>query len=157
MKIFASAVALLATAAFAASASAASFSPANGNFTGTGTTSLTKGTLTIPCTANFTGHTAGGIGFIDTATFSGGGGLCGLIHKTGTWTATAATANGTGGGTASITGVAVTASLFGTCGPSTVAISLNDTGLITFNNQTLSPDCAINGSVQTSPQLHIVP
>lgn len=157
MKIFASAVALLATAAFAASASAASFSPANGTFTGTGTTSLKKGSLTIPCTANFTGHTTGGVGVIDTATFSGGGGLCGLIHKTGTWNATATSANGSGGGTATITGVAVTASLFGTCGPSTVNVSLNNTGLITFDNQTLSPDCAINGSVQTSPALSIVP
>lgn len=157
MKIFASAVALLATAAFAASASAASFSPANGTFTGTGTTSLTKGSLTIPCTANFTGHTTGGVGVIDTATFSGGGGLCALIHKTGTWNATATSASGAGAGTASITGVAVTASLFGTCGPSTVNVTVSATGLITFNNQTLSPNCAINGSVQTSPALTIVP
>jgi hypothetical protein len=152
MKILASAIAILASAGLAASASAASLTPATGTFTGTGTTNLTKGSLTIPCTANFTGHTTGGVGTIDTATFSGGGGLCALISKSGTWTATA-----TGAGTATISGVAVNASLFGTCGPSTVNVTISAGGLITFSSQTLTPNCVINGSVQTSPVVNAIP
>ncbi len=150
MKILASAIAILASAGLAASASAASLTPATGTFTGTGTTSLTKGSLTLPCTANFTGHTTAGVGTIDTATFSGG--LCGLVHKAGTWTATA-----TGAGTADIAGVAVTASLFGNCGPSLIHVTISSAGVIHFDNQGITPDCVISGDVQTSPVVNAIP
>jgi hypothetical protein len=152
-KFIASAVALVISAGIAASASAApSLSPANGTFTGDGSTSLKKGTLTLPCTAHFTGHTTAGVGTIDTATFSGSGGLCGLVTKTGTWTATA-----TGAGTANIAGVSVNASLFGTCGPSNVPVTISGAGVINFASVVLAPDCAINGSVATSPAVTAIP
>jgi hypothetical protein len=157
-KILASTIALLAVVGMAASASATSLSPANATFTGTGTTTLKKGSLTLTCTANFTGHTTGGVGTIDTATFSGGTlGLCAGVSKSGTWTATGTLANAPPvDGKADITGVTVNASIFGTCGPTTVPVSITSGGLIKFDNVTLTPDCAINGTVQTSPVVTVV-
>ena len=150
--ILASAIALLAAGSLAASASAASLSPGNGTFTGTGVVSLKKGSLTLTCVLNLTGHITNGIGTIDTATFTGSGGLCSLFHKIGTWTVIAVAP-----GTAVITGVAITSSLTGTCGPGSVNTTISNTGLFTFANAVLPPDCQINGSVQTSPAVIVVP
>uniref|UniRef100_B0SXK9 Putative activator of alkane oxidation n=1 Tax=Caulobacter sp. (strain K31) TaxID=366602 RepID=B0SXK9_CAUSK len=151
MKILASAIAILASVGLAASASAASLTPANGAFTGAGAMSLSnKDSLTIPCTANFTGHTTAGVGTIDYANFSGNG-VCAMIIKNGTWTV-----NATGSGTATITGVAF---LLGgvACGPATINVAVSSGGLITFSNQALNANCIISGSVQTSPVVNAIP
>ncbi len=99
-----------------------------------------------------TGHITGGIGTVDTATFTGSGGLCSLISKAGAWTVTA-----TGAGTATITGFAITSPIIGTCGPGSVNTTISNSGLITFANATLPPNCQISGSVQTSPPVTVVP
>jgi hypothetical protein len=138
--------------ASAGTASAYSLSPKNASFTGTGTTTLTKGSLTVPCTAKFKGETdAKGIGHITSATFSGNI-LCGGVKATGLpWLGKASSATG-----GTITDVSVTASVFGACGPTTIPLTLSKTGVLAFNNVTLKPDCAIKGSIATKPMLTIV-
>jgi hypothetical protein len=133
-------------------ASGYSLSPKNASFTGVGKTTLTKGSLTVPCTAKFTGKTdAKGIGHITSATFSGNI-LCGGVKATGLpWIGEATSATG-----GTIQNVAVTASVFGACGPTTIPLTLSKTGVLAFNNVTLKPNCAIKGSIATKPVLTIV-
>jgi hypothetical protein len=151
-KILAFVITLLVAGSLAASAFAASLSPGDGTFTGTGVITLKKGSLTLTCTLNLTGHITNGIGTVDTATFSGSGGLCSLISKLGAWTVTA-----TGPGTATISGFAITSSLTGTCGPGSVNTAISNSGLISFANAVVPPDCQISGSVQTVPPVIVVP
>ena len=142
----------LLTVGIAGQASAFSFSPKNTHFTASGPTSLTKGTLTVPCTANFTGSTdATGLGKVLTASFTGSS-ICTGIKATGLpWPAKATSAT-----TALISHVAVTASIFGTCGPSNVPTTVSKTGVITFSNVTLTPNCKVKGSITTHPAVTIV-
>ena len=142
----------LLTVGIASQAAAFSFSPKNTSFTASGSTSLTKGTLTVPCTAHFTGHTSStGVGSVLTASFSGSS-LCTAIKATDLpWPAKATSAT-----TAVVSHVAVTASIFGTCGPSNVPTTVSKTGVITFSNVTLTPNCKVKGSVTTTPPVTIV-
>jgi hypothetical protein len=133
-----------------AEASAYSLYPRSTNFTGTGKTQLTKGSLTVPCTAKFTGKTTStGVGYVTSASFTGST-ICAGIKSTGLpWPGKAVSAT-----KAYIYNVKVSASIFGTCGPTNVPTTVSSTGLITFSNVTLTPNCVVKGSVQTTP--HIV-
>jgi hypothetical protein len=156
-KILAFVITLLVAGSLAASAFAASLSPGDGTFTGTGIITLRKGSLTLTCTLNLTGHITNGVGTIDTATFSGGtGGLCATISKVGTWIVTAISA-GPGPGTATISGFSLNSPLFGTCGPSFVSTRISNSGLLTIASTILPPDCQIDVVVQTSPPVIVVP
>ncbi|MDR3507315.1 MAG: activator of alkane oxidation [Caulobacteraceae bacterium] len=132
-------------------ASAVSLSPTSTTFSATGSTSLTKLGITIGCTASFTGNIDGaGVGHIATASFSPGSALCSGIGTTGLpWTATALTSTGSGAGTGSIAGVAVTTAL-GNCGPSTLPVTMNTTGVLSFSGASLSGGCTVTGSIQTT-------
>jgi hypothetical protein len=145
-------VAALATFSLATQASAYSFHPRSTSFVGSGKTQLTKGSLSVPCTAKFTGRTNSlGVGHVTSAAFSGSS-LCTGIKATGLpWTAKATSAT-----RAVVDKVAVTASIFGTCGPSNVPVTVSSTGVITFNNVTLTPNCVVKGSIATSPHITIV-
>ena len=145
-------VAALATFSLTTQASAYSFHPRSTSFVGAGKTQLTKGSLTVPCNARFTGKTDSlGIGHVTSATFSGST-LCTGIKATGLpWTGKAASAT-----RAVIYKVAVSASIFGTCGPSNVPVTVSSTGVITFNNVTLTPNCVVKGSIATTPHITIV-
>lgn len=139
---------------FAAQASAYSLSPTSTSFTGTGGTKLTKGLISLSCTANFTGTTdASGNGSITGATFTTG--LCPTVSAVGLpWAASA-----TGAGTATIYGVSVSAGLFGTCGPTNLPVAVSGSGVITFSS-TLSPNCAVQttgSGIATSPAVTVVP
>ncbi|HXU98912.1 MAG TPA: activator of alkane oxidation [Caulobacteraceae bacterium] len=144
--------AALAAFSITTQASAYSLHPRSTSFTGSGKTQLTKGSLTVPCTAKFTGHTDSvGVGHVTGAAFSGSS-LCTGIKATGLpWTAKAVSATH-----AVIHNVSVSASIFGTCGPSNVRTAVSSTGLITFSNVTLTPDCVVKGSIQTTPHVTIV-
>ena len=145
-------VAALAALSLATQASAFSLHPRSTSFVGTGKTQLTKGALTVPCTARFTGKTDSlGIGHVTSATFSGSS-LCTAIKATGLpWTAKAISAT-----KATIAKVSVSASIFGTCGPSNVTVTDSATGVITFANVTLAPNCVVKGSIATTPHVTIV-
>jgi hypothetical protein len=149
-------VALLALAPVAAlglaqSAQAYSFSPKSANFTAAGKTNLTKGSLTVPCTARFIGYTDKyGVGYVKAASYSGSS-LCTWIKSTGLpWKVKAASAT-----TATVYNVSVSASIFGTCGPSNVPGTVKNSQFI-FNNVILKPNCKINGAVTTTPKVSIV-
>jgi hypothetical protein len=147
-------IAALAALGFATQASATTYSlhPRNATFVGTGSTNLTKGSLVVPCTAKFTGKTdAAGVGHVTAASFTGGT-LCAGIRATGLpWTGKAVSAT-----RAVIYNVSVSASIFGTCGPSNVPVTVSKTGVITFNNVTLKPDCKVKGNITTKPAVTIV-
>ena len=145
-------VAALAAFAFVGQASAYSLHPRSTSFVGTGKTNLTKGLLTVPCTARFTGKTDSlGVGHITSAVFSGSS-VCTGVKATGLpWTGKAVSAT-----RAVIYNVAVSASVFGTCGPSNVPVTISSTGVITFSNVTLKPNCVVKGSVATTPHVTIV-
>jgi hypothetical protein len=134
-----------------AQASAYSLYPRSTNFTGAGKTQLTKGSLSVPCTAKFTGKTGStGIGYVTSASFTGST-ICAGIKATGLpWVAKATSLT-----RGLIYRVSVSASIFGTCGPSNVPVTVSSTGLITFSNVTLTPNCVIKGSVQTTPHITI--
>ena len=137
---------------FAASASAYSFSPKGKSFTGTGTTKLTKGLLSVPCTAHFIGKTDSlGRGYITGASFSGSTSCTAIRPAALPWKASATSATG-----ATVFNAEVTASIFGTCGPSNVKVTVSSTGVIKFANQTLAPNCVVNGSITTTPHVTIV-
>jgi hypothetical protein len=137
----------------AAQASAASISPPGTSFTGVGATQLSKSGLpTIGCKATFTGSTdAAGNASITSATFTAGSFLCAGISATALpWSVTV-----TGPTTATINGVSVSASIFGTCTgavPATIS-----GGSITFNT-TLAPNCAVQTTspIVTTPSVSIV-
>ena len=135
---------------FTDTASAYSFSPKSKTFTGTGTTKLVKGLLSIACTAHFAGKTDSlGRGFIWRRLQQH------LLrrHPAGgpAWKALAVSAT-----SATVYNAEVTASIFGTCGPSNVKVTVSSTGIIKFANQTLKPNCVVNGSVATTPHVTIV-
>jgi len=146
------AIATLAASGLCDSANAYSLSPKSTKFTGSGSTTLTKGSLTLTCTAKFVGDTdSKGVGHITAASFTGNV-LCGGVKATGLpWTGKATTASG-----GTILDVEVSASVFGTCGPTTIPVTLGKTGVISFANVTLKPNCAIKGSVATKPVVTIV-
>jgi hypothetical protein len=146
------AAAALVSLGFAATASAYSFHPRSTTFTGTGSTKLTKGLLSVPCTAHFSGKTDSlGHGFITGASFSGSSACSAIRPAALPWKALATAAH-----SAVVYNAEVTASIFGTCGPSNVPITVSSTGVITFNNATLKPNCVVSGSVATTPQVTIV-
>jgi hypothetical protein len=151
-KILAFVIALLAAGSLAASASAASLSPPNGAFTGTGVITISKGGSTFNCTLALTGHVTGGVGVIDTATFSGGPIACSTVFKTGTWTVTAISP-----GTAVISGFAITSSLIGACGPGSLITTISNAGVISLATAALPSGCQINGVVQTTPPVIVIP
>jgi hypothetical protein len=137
---------------FAAQASAFSFSPKNKSFSASGKTNLTKGSLSVPCTSTFVGSSdAAGVGHIKSATFSGGL-FCSGIKAVGLpWTAKATTAT-----KAVVYRVSVSASVFGTCGPTNVPVSVSKTGVFTFANVILTPNCKVNGTIASKPPVTIV-
>ncbi|QUD89783.1 activator of alkane oxidation [Phenylobacterium montanum] len=137
---------------FAATASAYSFHPRSTSFTGVGSTKLTKGLLSVPCTAHFTGHTDSlGKGYITAASFSGSSACSAIRAAALPWHALATSLHG-----ATVYNAEVTASIFGTCGPSNVPVTVSSTGVITFSNATLKPNCVVSGNVQTTPHVTIV-
>jgi hypothetical protein len=138
---------------FANSASAFKLSPPSTKFKASGSTSLTKSGVTVPCTANFVGKTsAKGTGKITGASFTGSS-TCTAIQATGLpWQAKAISAT-----TANINNVSVNAGPLGTCGPSTVPVQISGSGAITFNNVVLTGGCSVSGTVQSTPAVTIVP
>jgi len=127
-------------------------SPLNKAFTAVGTTSLTKGSINLTCTAHFTGKTtAAGLVEITKASFTGNV-LCGAVKDLDLpWVGTASTAT-----KVTFAKVSVSASLFGTCGPSSVPVTITK-GAIAFSKVTLTPNCVVNGSgIKTTPVLSII-
>ncbi|MEK6350138.1 MAG: hypothetical protein V4764_21830 [Burkholderia sp.] len=148
----------LATPAFAVTVSLANGNPMNPNgepFSASGTTTLSKGAINTSCTATFNGTiTSTGIVNITSTTFAGGG-LCSLITGSATsmnpWTGQADTAT-----QLTINNAQVSASLLGTCGPSSVVTVWNNTASsLTFNNAVLTPNCTVTGTVATSPAFNV--
>lgn len=138
---------------FASGASASKFklSPASTKFTATGATTLVKGGVTVPCTANFKGATnAMGVGKVTAATFTGSALCTSITAGSLPWKAQAINAT-----TANILLVVVNSPL-GTCGPGTVPVTDNASGQLGFNS-TLNPGaCGVSGTLQTSPVITIV-
>jgi hypothetical protein len=142
----------LVTFGFAAAAQAYSFHPRSTNFVGVGPTKLTKGLLSVPCSARFVGHTDSlGRGWITGATFSGSSACTAIRASHLPWEGLA-----NGLHTAKVYNATVTASIFGTCGPSTVPVTVSSTGVITFSNAVLTPNCSVTGNIQTTPHVTIV-
>ncbi len=138
---------------FANSAAAYKLSPPNTAFSATGSATLMKSGVTVTCTSTYRGKTtATGIAHVTSAIFSGANPACAgisALHLPWTVKATSATQG-------KFTNVEVTSAL-GTCGPGTVLATDNSTGLVSYNT-TLNPGaCGINGSVQTTPAIVIVP
>ena len=125
--------------------------PENSDFTGTGKTSATKNGVTLPCTANFTGHVdKKGRGYVDSGTFSGQVGcstvgLANLPWKGAVKSATKMV----------IENVQFTSPI-GDCGPGNLKVKLSD-GVISFKNQPLPGGCTVTGKITTTPTLSIVP
>jgi hypothetical protein len=128
-----------------------------GKFTADGTTSATKGALTLPCNAHLTGIVnRRGVGYVTGATFTDNGAVgCAAVSLSGLWwKAVARTSrrirvlnagfNGPGGLT---------------CGPGALPLILKD-GVITFTAvplQSTGGDCTVTGNLTTSPTLTIRP
>jgi hypothetical protein len=120
-------------------------------FTGSGTMSLTKSGITIPCTIG-TGSEMGDsfdsstdIGTIGTWSLTGSA-LCASIAAVGLpWTVTVTSAT-----TASISGVEFSSPL-GTCGSGTITGTLSS-GVLTFPSQSLGA-CTISMSLTTTPPI----
>ncbi|WP_394827377.1 hypothetical protein [Pendulispora albinea] len=125
--------------------------PVSTNFTATGSTTLKQGSMTLPCTAHFSGATdAAGGGAVTGANFSGGS-ICSSLGARGfPWTITADSLT-----QVTIRNVTV-ASLAGTCGPSTVTATYDSAaGTLTFNDAQLSGGCSVSGTLTTSPPITI--
>ncbi|HWL89388.1 MAG TPA: hypothetical protein VNO21_26470 [Polyangiaceae bacterium] len=145
---------LLALSSIAAADVEATFrlDPVSANFTASGATTLSKGIVTVNCTANFAGATdAAGAGSVTGATFTGGS-LCGGLTGAGfPWTITPSSLTAV-----TVQNVTVNTSL-GACGPSNLAATYDNTnGALTFSNAALSGGCTVNGTLSTAPKITIV-
>lgn len=129
----------------------------SGNFTADGTTSATKGALTLPCKAHFTGKVnSKGVGYVTGATFTDNGALgCAAVTLGGTpYKSIAKTASKVVISKAQFNGPAGLS-----CGPGNVPVKLKS-GVIGFTAVPLPSsggDCTITGKLTTSPTLSIVP
>ncbi|MEN2472628.1 MULTISPECIES: activator protein [Burkholderia] len=151
--------AVSAAPAFAVTVSRADGQPMNPNgepFSASGLTSLHKGAVNpINCTATVNGTvTPAGIVNITSTQFTGGA-LCVLITGNAS-SATPWTGNVDSTTQVSIDNVKVNVQLLGTCGPSKVTATWSDpNSSLTFDNAPLTPDCALDGRVVTSPRFHV--
>ena len=145
------AVSALAVLALAGTANAYSFTPTKTKFAATGTLMLTALGDTVSCKSTLGGKTAAsGKASITSAAFSGSSPICALITPTGLpWKTTAKSAT-----KATIMNIAVSGG-GGTCGPTSVSITVSGGGAFTFNHATLSGGCKIDGSLQTAPVITI--
>lgn len=140
--------------AASASAYAVSVSPA-GAISLTGATTLTKGIVSVSCTANFVGSvTSSGAISITSAKFSGGSLCTGVTASQLPWTGAVTSSTGL-----SLNGVAVN-TLLGACGPSTVKASITQNATlrettIGLTSQALSGGCTVSGTLTTTPFLTI--
>ena len=149
------AIAALSAATFGLATQAEAFklSPPSTNFTASGATSLTANGTMLNCTSTFTGKTtATGRGKITGFSAVGDPG-CNLIVAQPPWGARAISAT-----KIKFTNVSVSIAAFGIqCGPGTVVAHDNANGQVTFN-ATLNPGaCMVNGTVQSTPAITIVP
>jgi len=145
---------LLALSTIAAADTDATFrlDPVSTSFTASGATTLSNALATVNCTANFASATdAAGAGSVTGATFTGGG-LCGGLTATGfPWAVTPTSLTAV-----TIQNVTVQTTL-GTCGPSSIAATYNNTdGSLTFTNAALAGGCTATGTLTTSPKITIV-
>jgi hypothetical protein len=146
MKSFVLTSLVAACALAAAPAFASSLTPANATgIHAIGSTSLTQGTTTVPCTSDFTIDVAGGAGTVTNAVFSAPAAACPFIHASGLpWTITI-----TGSTTATINNVVVVPPApLAACGPGPVPITLFN-NVVTFN--TTLGRCSISGSLPITP------
>lgn len=140
--------------AASASAYAVTISPA-GPISLTGSTTLTKGIVSVSCTANFVGSVGSSGAISITSASFGGGSLCTGISATHLpWTGDVGTTT-----SLSLNNVAVN-TLLGACGPSTIAASITENPTlkettIGLNNQALSGGCTVTGTLTTTPYLTI--
>ena len=133
-------------------ATAFHLSPA-GDFTADGDTSATKGGVTLPCIAHFTGTVdSNGIGHITGGSFTDNGGVgCTAVTLSGLpWKVKAVKK-----GKVKIYKVTFSTPI-GDCGPGTIPAPLKK-GVLSFTAVPLQPDCSISGSLTTSPKISIVP
>ncbi|MGI8839555.1 MAG: activator of alkane oxidation, partial [Caulobacteraceae bacterium] len=141
-----------ATLGLATQADAFKLSPPSTHFTATGPTSLTANGVTLACTSTFTGSTnKKGRGKITGYHATGQSG-CSSIVATLPWSAKATSATNI-----RFSNVMVAIPGLVSCGPGTVNATDNASGQVTFN-ATLNPGgCMVNGTVQSSPAITIVP
>lgn len=140
------------TFGLATQADAYKLSPPSTRFTASGPTSLTANGVTLSCTSTFKGHTTAK-GHAKISYFSATGELgCSTLVGTMPWTAKAISAT-----TVAFSNVEVSLPGVVTCGPGTVDGTDSSTGVVSFN-ATLNPgNCAVSGTVQSSPAITIVP
>jgi hypothetical protein len=125
--------------------------PESTNFTGTGKTSATKNGITLPCTANFQGHTtATGGGAITSGSFTGQVGCTSVGLGGLPWKALAK-----GAQKVIIYNVSFTSPI-GNCGPGNIPTKLAN-GVIKFTNVALAGGCTVSGTIKTTPTISIVP
>ncbi|MGI9169382.1 MAG: activator of alkane oxidation [Caulobacteraceae bacterium] len=144
----------VATLGLATQADAFKLSPPSTKFTASGPTKLTANGTTVMCTSTFTGKTtARGTGKITGFTASGADPVCGLITATLPWGAKATSATNI-----KFTNVAVSIPAAGiSCGPGTVNATDNGAGQVTFAAVLNPGNCQVNGTVQSTPPITIVP
>jgi hypothetical protein len=123
-----------------------------GDFTGNGPTSATKGGISLPCTAHFTGTVdSDGVGQVTGGSFTDRGaiGCTAVTLQNLPWTAKAVSAT-------KVELLKVTFnSPLGKCGPGNITAALKK-GVLKFTAVPLKGGCSVTAKIKTSPKLSIV-
>lgn len=140
------------TTAMATPAAAFHLGP-TGDFTADGNTSATKGGISLPCIAHFTGTVdSEGVGQVTGGSFTDNGGIgCTAVAlKNLPWQTTAINAK-----KVKLFGVTFSSPI-GDCGPTNIIAKLKR-GRLSFNAVPMKGGCSVSAKVKTKPKLKILP
>ena len=126
-----------------------------GDFTGTGSLTVTSVAVSIPCQVSLSGTTEGPGAKITSATFSGA--TCLAVSPSGLpWSIHPQTIH-----SMLIKDVTISAAVLGICGPGRLKAQITTQGKITISGSGLKSNlgvvpCSVSGTLQTRPHLEIV-